>query len=104
MPVSERAKQFSPFAALRGLEAALAEKEKVRQPRWELTDDQAAEINRILTERKPGDIVTVLYYNPPEQEYLQLTGAVTKVDSYARFLQIAETRIPLADIFDIIPV
>ena len=43
MPIEERAKQFMPFAALRGLPDALAAKEKVLVPRIELSPEMAEE-------------------------------------------------------------
>ena len=52
MPGSERAKQFVPFQAVKGLEEALAAKEKIRVPRRQLSEDMIAEINKKLTEIK----------------------------------------------------
>ena len=45
MPIEERAKQFMPFSALKGLEEALASKEKIIVPKKELTQDYAEELN-----------------------------------------------------------
>ena len=39
MPIDERAKQFMPFAALRGLPDALAAKEKILVPKMELSPE-----------------------------------------------------------------
>lgn len=102
MPTADRAKQFAPFAALKGLPEALAEKEKIRVPRHIVSEDMAEEINRAITELKPGMIVTVVYYNEQEQEYLQLTGAVAKLYEYERILQIVKTKIKYDDIYEII--
>lgn len=41
MPISERAKQFMPFAAVKGYHEALAKKEHITVPKNELTDDMA---------------------------------------------------------------
>ena len=102
MPTADRAKQFAPFAALKGLPEALAEKEKIRVPRHIVSEDMAEEINRSITELRPGMIVTVVYYNEPEQEYLQLTGTVAKLYEYERILQIVKTKIKYDDIYEII--
>lgn len=46
MPIEERAKQFMPFAALRGLPDALAQKEKVLVPKIELSPEMEEELDR----------------------------------------------------------
>ena len=58
----QRAKQFAPFSALKGLEEALAEKEREYEPQTELSDDAAEELDRCLRELQKGTAVTVKYY------------------------------------------
>ena len=50
MPVSERAKQFMPFAALKGLPEALTqmEREHNAKSKKELSEEMAADLNRSL--------------------------------------------------------
>ena len=48
MSREERAKQFMPFAALKGYEEALREKEKVMVPKVELSEEREAELNQQL--------------------------------------------------------
>lgn len=98
MPRSRRAKQFQPFDALQGLKEAIAAKERIVEPRCCLTDDAIAEINDTLVSLHKGQIVTVVYYGAYEQMYLQLTGPVTKVDSYWHSLQIGNTTIDFPEI------
>lgn len=64
MPVSERAKQFAPFAAIRNLEAALQKKrdEIARQQKPELGDDELAEINALIGSFRNGDMIRLRYY------------------------------------------
>ena len=57
-----------------------------------------AEINATLLGLHKGQIVTVVYYGVYEQIYLQLTGPVTKVDSYWKNLQIGNTTIEFPEI------
>ncbi|MBQ7916187.1 MAG: YolD-like family protein [Firmicutes bacterium] len=102
MPVSERAKQFMPFSPLKGLYEALAQKEKVRVPRKILSEEKAIEINERLTQLQRGQIVTVIYYEPVEQEYLQLTGMVAKVDANAGILQIVAEKIRFEELYEIV--
>ena len=101
MPASRRAKQFMPFDALRGLKEAIAAKEKIPIPKKELAEDMVREINSILVDLRKGQNVTVVYYNDYEEEYHQLTGAVEKVDSYWRLLQIGNIAIDFEEISEI---
>ena len=98
MPRSRRAKQFQPFDALRGLKEAIAAKEKVPTPRRHLSEEAIAEIDKTLISLQKGQIVTVVFYGEYEQDYLQLTGPVVKVDPYWHSLQIGGTAIDFSEI------
>lgn len=98
MPRSRRAKQFQPFDALRGLKEAIAAKEKVPTPRRHLSEDSIAEIDKALNSLRKGQIVTVVYYGVYEQDYLQLTGPVMKVDPYWHSLQVGNMVIDFPEI------
>ena len=98
MSRSRRAKQFMPFDALRGLKEAIAERERVIEPRRYLSDDAIAEINDTLLGLKKGQIITVVYYGTYEQKYLQLTGPVIKVDPYWHSLQVGNIVIDFPEI------
>jgi len=99
MPRSRRAKVFQPFDALVGLREAIAAKERVTEPKRELTEDSIAEINKTLMELQKGQIITVVYYGDYEQNYLQLTGPVTKIDPYWNSLQIGTTVLNFPEIY-----
>ena len=99
MPRARRAKVFQPFDALVGLREAIAAKERITEPKRELTDDAIAEINQTLTKLQKGQIVTVVYYGDYEQNYLQLTGPVTKIDPYWNSLQIGTTVLNFPEIY-----
>ena len=101
MPASRRAKHFMPFDALRGLKEAIADKEKISTPKKELAEDMIREINSILVDLRKGQNVTVVYYNGYEEEYLQLTGEVEKVDAYWKLLQIGNVAIDFEEISEI---
>ena len=103
MPISERAKQFSPFSPLKGLEAALAEKERLREPRREVSEDQALEIDRILGSLAMGDTLTAVYYQADREEYVQLTGILNKIDKFERFLLLGAEKIAFDDLFALYP-
>lgn len=100
MSMSNRAKQFAPFDALKGFQEALRKKEKMPVPKKELADEKAEEINEKLKQLTIGKLITVVYYN--DGEYIQLTGTVVKIEKNKRYLQMAEIIIPIDDISDII--
>ena len=102
MPPSRRAKQFAPFDALKGLKEAIAAKEKRPEPRRELTDYMKEQINHTLLDLRKGQQVTVVYYGSMEQETLQVTGTVMKVDAYWQTLQINKLVIDFSEIYEII--
>ena len=101
MPTSKRAKIFQPFDALVGLREAIAAKERITEPKRELTEDSIAEINKTLLELQKGQIITVVYYGIYEQNYLQLTGPVTKIDPYWNSLQIGTTVLNFMEIYQL---
>ena len=96
MSVENRAKQFMPFAALRGLPEALAEKEKVVVEKIELTEDMAAELDWNMRELEAGMMVTAVYFC--KDEYLKKTGIVSRIDRDARVLQIVGSKIEFDDL------
>lgn len=99
MPIEERAKQFMPFAALRGLPEALAAKEKVLVPKIELSPEMAEELDRKMHLIAKGKMAAVVYFC--NGEYIKLTGLVARIDETSRLLQIVNTKIPFADILQV---
>ncbi|MBR5559536.1 MAG: YolD-like family protein [Oscillospiraceae bacterium] len=99
MPVSERAKQFAPFSALRGLPEELAEKERIIQPRKILSSDMAEQLDRMLQTLRPGHMITAVYYSGGG--YRKKMGMVAAVDCRLRVLQVVEERIDFDDLFEI---
>lgn len=100
MPPSRRAKQFVPFDALKGLKEAIAQKEHTPTPRRELSEDAIAEINTRLSDLKPGQLVTMVYYCDYMQEIHQLTGTVSKVDGYRKTLEVGNVSIDFSELYE----
>lgn len=100
MSVSDRAKQFMPFAALKGLPEALAAKEHITVPKKDLSPEMAEELDRKMHLLCKGQIATVIYFH--NGEYLKITGMVARIDTTCRLLQIVNTKIPFDDLLDII--
>lgn len=99
MPISDRAKQFMPFAALKGLPEALSKKEKIVVPKIELSPEMAEELDFKMHQLEHGKIATVVYFC--KDEYLKISGMVARIDETGRILQIVNTKIPFDDILDI---
>ena len=113
MRVEDRAKIFTPFAALKGYEEAIAAKQKIVVPRMELSEEakeyldlQLGRIELLLT-RGQHPIITVVYFQKEKEsseaggEYIQFTGMVAKLDRISRILQIVDKRLRLDDIYGI---
>lgn len=101
MPPSRRAKQFMAFDALKGLKEAIADRERLPTPRVALTEERIQELNSQLLNLQAGQIVTITYYGQYEQEYIQLTGPVTKIDGYWKQIQIGAINIDFHEIAQI---
>lgn len=99
MSREERAKQFMPFAALKGYPDALRKKEKIVVPKMELSEEYKEELDRKLKQVQKNDMITVVYYE--KNEYLKKTGMVSRIDETARVLKIVNTKIPFENIFEI---
>ncbi len=99
MPVGERAKQFAPFSALRGLPEALVKMERVLVPRKELSEERMEELNWKLCQLQRGTMVSVVYFS--NGEYLKLTGMVSGLDENRHMLRIVDTAIGFDDIYEI---
>lgn len=99
MSIQDRAKQFMPFAALKGLPEALAAKEKIVVPKIEMSPEMAEELNRKMHLIEKGKMATVVYFH--DGEYIRLTGMVARIDPTCRLLQIVSTKILFEDILDV---
>lgn len=100
MSPTDRAKQFMPFAAVKGLPDALAKKEKILVSKRELSDDYREELDHTLSQIRLGDMVTVVYFH--EDEYIRITGLVSRIDLSSGYIQIVNTKVSFQDIDSII--
>lgn len=110
MPVSDRAAQFAPFAALTGHGAAVKETARLTQERIELDESCKAVINRRLIDlKKCSDkepAVSVTYFVEDTKKaggaYVTVTGCVKWVDEYKRLVVLRDgTRIPIDEIIEL---
>jgi len=93
MPLSERAKIFVPFDPLKGFRAALSERERIRVPEGDLTEEDAREFSDRLTRVTKGSMVAVTFYD--DGVYRRVEGCVSRVDLMARELVVVDVHVPL---------
>ena len=90
MAMTDRAAQFSPFAALTGYDDAVSETARLTDSRLELDEDRLSELNAKLNilrdnlSERPE--VTVKYFVPDEKKsggaYFTFSGRVRRIDEY----------------------
>lgn len=107
MALSDRAAQFSPFAALTGYEAAVKETARLTDRRVELDEYEKAELDGRLQmiRENPGSDEEVIftYFQPDERKdggaYVTAAGRVKKIDDYEREIVLMDGRkIPLDEV------
>ena len=96
MSVANRAKIFSPFAALRGFDDEISEEgaQTLRVPKAELSEEEKSALSARLAGLRRGMTVTVRYFVPdlccpPAGRYRTATGAVQALDPIAQTLRLA---------------
>ena len=106
MSMSDRAAQFSPFAALVGYDDAVAETARLVGSRDELTEDEISELNanlnRLLDSLDEQPEISVTYFVPDEKKsggrYAEKVDILRIYDSYANELVFTDgVRIAVAD-------
>ncbi|SNV75073.1 YolD-like family protein [Veillonella rodentium] len=92
----QRAKQFMPFAALKGFEALLDAASRPKEARVELSEDQLEELNRTIQSLAEGDFVRVLYYTG--HRYTESVGIVEAVERSSHRVSVEGAIISFKDI------
>lgn len=97
----ERAKQFMPFDALKGLKEALRDREerRTRVQKIELSEDMATELSRVMNRIEPYSVIRIKFYS--KGHYIDLQGTVLEKDIIYRFLKIGNEKIYFDDILKI---
>lgn len=110
MPMSDRAAQFSPFAALTGYDDAIQETGRLTVQRIELDEDELARLDeefRVLQEHlNEQPLVRFTYFKPDELKsggaYLTVSGVIRKIRDYEREILLQDgTVIPVDDIVEL---
>ena len=112
MSMIDRGAQFSPFAALTGYEAVIAESARLTQDGVELDAGEIAQLDEILRDLmdrvRQQPKATFTCFQPDERKaggaYVRITGRVKKYDCVESELILCDgTRIPIESILDIEP-
>ena len=111
MTLQNRAKIFSPFAALRGYDEQLAaEKQRTeRVPKRILTEEEMSALSDRLMQVTKGMTITVQYFKedtahpevPAVGNYITLTGKADRIDPVFRTLQVGDTVVPFEDLVEV---
>lgn len=98
-PRADRAQQFMPFAALTGYYQMIREMQRVVEERHELTDEEAAELDRVLSQVHRGDLVRIRFYQ--RDGYVSRTDIVRQIDATLRKVRLEHMDIPFADVLSV---
>lgn len=109
MSIANRAAQFSPFAALTGYDAAVAETARLTGERIALEEDARDVLDQ--KQRILADVVddhpeiAVTYFQPDAKKdggaYVTVTGALKKIDEHERYIRLMNgQKIAIDDILD----
>lgn len=95
-PHPDRARQFSPFAALRGYYELVHERERVIEPRRPLFEEEARALDATIADLQRGAMVRAVFYE--KDACRTIVGTVSQVDMIYHDLWIVRTRIPFASL------
>ena len=110
MPMSDRAAQFAPFAALTGYDAAIKETGRLTDERIELDVEALSALDmkyQLLMEAlDEAPEVTITYFQPDERKaggkYVSAVGAVKKIEDFERRITMQDgAKIPMDDVLSI---
>ena len=97
----DRAKQFLPFDALKGLQEALRSKEIEYEEKKEISEEEQEKISAQLCLLDMGDNIKIKYYF--DRKYITIEGIVKKIDFIKKvIILVNENVIKFDDILEII--
>lgn len=110
MPMSDRAAQFAPFAALTGYEENIKEATRLTDKRIEIDEERKLILNDKLQiiinniKNEPSITFTYFVYDKKKSggKYIKKTGIVKKINVLQGYITLADkTKIPIEEIIDI---
>ena len=97
--MSDRARQFLPFDALKGFKEAIKERQKIKVEKPVLSEEMAIELSYKLNQVKKGMIVKIVHYD--NEEYIETFGMVSEFSEVFNYLKIVKKKILFENILDI---
>ena len=95
MEISERAKQFGAFAAVKGFEKELRKREEIFEKKAILSDEKNAELDFMLRETSVGDEIIVTHYL--KNRYVKTVGVlkcISKREKSLYLMFLPEAKVP----------
>ena len=96
--MSDRARQFLPFDALKGFKEAIKERQKIKVEKPVLSEEMAIELSYKLNQVKKGMIVKIVHYD--NEEYIETFGLVSEFSEVSNYLKIVKKKILFENILD----
>lgn len=98
-PHADRARQFMPFAALKGYHDLAHDREQLTEPPHAMTEERAAALSQSIAHLTKGTLITVEHYEG--DHYTTTRGRVSQVDETFRNLRVIKKDIAFDTIFSI---
>ena len=98
---NQRAAQFLPFDALKGLQEELRRREEnyMKETKREISEEKEEKISNIMQQIEIGSIVKAEYYK--NGYYDIVFGAVKKLSTVFHYILVDETKISFANLYDL---
>lgn len=97
----ERAKQFLPFDALKGLREELESREEKmsRVPHHDLSEERMEELSAVISRLYKGSQINMTFYLAGH--YYELIGTVSNVNIIYKYILIGEEKVFFDDIYSL---
>jgi len=106
MPLQNRAKLFSPFAALRGYGKRIAQEDEKKG--WThkrvLSQEEIDRLSEKLKTLEKGMVATIVYFRPKDDDlgiYQEMTGEIRRIDPVLQELHIGDSVLRFEDIAEL---
>lgn len=94
-----RARQFMPFAALKGYYDLVDQKERLVEPRRDMSEEDALQLSCELAQIRKGSLVRVVHYD--QNAYVSTEGMVSQIDETFHTLTVVKKTIQFEDILSL---